>query len=232
MIGLGPEDPAADLCAAIMGTVVEVGCLKVVKAGKSFGVDECKAAVGCASPSPPPPPPPLPPSPPARGLIVALESLHSRGEYMNAGGSDKSNVVLWHEPKDHTSQFIIHYVGDLGGASVIALESVHSLGEYVNAGGDDNSNVVLWHEPKDHTSQFVFHDLGQTDGKKTVALESVHSPGEFVNAGGDDKTKFVLWHTLADHTSQFLVHYPDNDSSGNEQSAPNTLFSNWTSFLV
>ena len=44
--GGGPEDPFADTCAA--GAVpLELACSKAMSVGTQFGVDQCKAAIGC-----------------------------------------------------------------------------------------------------------------------------------------------------------------------------------------
>merc|ERR1719389_319029 len=47
--GLGPEDPLADACAAILGTTVEAACVAIVKQGGSFTSALCKKAAGCGS---------------------------------------------------------------------------------------------------------------------------------------------------------------------------------------
>jgi len=49
--GIGPEDPLADACAAILGTTVEAVCIKTIKAGGKFAASQCKKAAGCRSDS-------------------------------------------------------------------------------------------------------------------------------------------------------------------------------------
>jgi len=46
-VGLGPEDPFADICAVVLGGGFEAACLAAVSAGKSFGVSSCDAVAGC-----------------------------------------------------------------------------------------------------------------------------------------------------------------------------------------
>jgi len=50
-VGLGPEDPFADICAATIGTLIETACVAAVKEGKQFGANECIAAANCATSS-------------------------------------------------------------------------------------------------------------------------------------------------------------------------------------
>merc|ERR1712048_1196283 len=45
--GAGPEDPAADACAAAMSGTVEAACAMAVKGGKDFGVHECMHVLDC-----------------------------------------------------------------------------------------------------------------------------------------------------------------------------------------
>merc|ERR1712007_90581 len=47
--GLGPADPLADACAAILATTVTVACEAAIKAGGKFVASECKKAAGCPS---------------------------------------------------------------------------------------------------------------------------------------------------------------------------------------
>lgn len=44
---LGPEDPLADACAAIMATVVEASCYLAIKEGGKFAAKDCQKAAGC-----------------------------------------------------------------------------------------------------------------------------------------------------------------------------------------
>jgi len=46
-VGLGPEDPWADICSAVIAGVIEVGCNKAVDAARQYGAEECKRAAGC-----------------------------------------------------------------------------------------------------------------------------------------------------------------------------------------
>eukprot|EP00440_Ansanella_granifera_P019155 gb/GFBE01020809.1/.p1 GENE.gb/GFBE01020809.1/~~gb/GFBE01020809.1/.p1 ORF type:complete len:290 (+),score=48.16 gb/GFBE01020809.1/:1-870(+) len=46
-VGAGPEDPFADACAVAFTTTIEIGCTKAVKAGQSFGSQQCDDVVGC-----------------------------------------------------------------------------------------------------------------------------------------------------------------------------------------
>lgn len=48
-VGLGPEDPVADLCAAIVGGAIEDACKEVVQQGQKLSAAECKRAAGCAT---------------------------------------------------------------------------------------------------------------------------------------------------------------------------------------
>merc|ERR1712014_1076 len=45
--GAGPEDPAADACAAAMSGTVEAACAVAVKDGRDFGVHECMHVLDC-----------------------------------------------------------------------------------------------------------------------------------------------------------------------------------------
>jgi hypothetical protein len=47
--GIGPEDPLADACAAILGTTVEVACVAAIKSGGKFTSQMCRKAAGCDS---------------------------------------------------------------------------------------------------------------------------------------------------------------------------------------
>jgi len=40
-IGMGPEDPFADGCAAVLSVAFEAACTTVVNEGSAFGVSEC-----------------------------------------------------------------------------------------------------------------------------------------------------------------------------------------------
>lgn len=48
-VGLGPEDPLADACAFVLGTVVTTACEAAVSKGVKFGKAQCKTAAGCSS---------------------------------------------------------------------------------------------------------------------------------------------------------------------------------------
>jgi len=45
--GIGPEDPFADACAAILGITVEAGCVAMVNEGGAFTAAKCKSVAGC-----------------------------------------------------------------------------------------------------------------------------------------------------------------------------------------
>lgn len=45
---LGPEDPLADTCAALLGGICEVSCIAAVAAGGSFSAHSCKKAAHCS----------------------------------------------------------------------------------------------------------------------------------------------------------------------------------------
>lgn len=49
IVGLGPEDPLADICLAVVRGAIKDGCKEVVKQGEKYGVSECKSAAGCAT---------------------------------------------------------------------------------------------------------------------------------------------------------------------------------------
>lgn len=46
-VGLGPENPLADVCAFVLGGAVGVACEKLVDTGLQFGADKCKQIAGC-----------------------------------------------------------------------------------------------------------------------------------------------------------------------------------------
>jgi hypothetical protein len=48
-VGLGPEDPLADLCAAALGAGFEVGCTAAVEAGRTVTINTCMGFAGCNS---------------------------------------------------------------------------------------------------------------------------------------------------------------------------------------
>ena len=47
VVGLGPEDPAADACAATLGIGFEAACVAAVKVGGHFGAAECAKIAKC-----------------------------------------------------------------------------------------------------------------------------------------------------------------------------------------
>merc|ERR1712194_764444 len=49
--GLGPEDPLADACAAILATTVSYACEQAIKAGGKFAAQQCEKAAGCSGES-------------------------------------------------------------------------------------------------------------------------------------------------------------------------------------
>merc|ERR1739848_145059 len=44
---LGPEDPAADACAAVLAIVAEGACVSAVRHGARFTASQCKQAANC-----------------------------------------------------------------------------------------------------------------------------------------------------------------------------------------
>lgn len=46
-VGLGPENPWADICAAVVGAAIKMGCDKAIEAAEEFGADGCKRAANC-----------------------------------------------------------------------------------------------------------------------------------------------------------------------------------------
>lgn len=48
LVGLGPEDPWADACSAVIAGAIKIGCDEVVKEAGQFGANECTKAAGCA----------------------------------------------------------------------------------------------------------------------------------------------------------------------------------------
>lgn len=47
-VGLGPADPWADACSAVIAGAIKVGCDQIVKELGQFGAQECTKAAGCA----------------------------------------------------------------------------------------------------------------------------------------------------------------------------------------
>lgn len=58
IVGLGPEDPFADVCAAMLSSALEGACVAAVSKGETWGTNQCESACGCkpANNNPPPPP--------------------------------------------------------------------------------------------------------------------------------------------------------------------------------
>ena len=46
-VGLGPEDPAADICASSLAAAYEGLCIAAVKELGTFAGDMCAKAMGC-----------------------------------------------------------------------------------------------------------------------------------------------------------------------------------------